>query len=179
MWVLPVCMHTWRSKKIHLCLLQAIVEMGKVKLKVRLILYNKGNILLLRQRKRTGGNYTLVGGSVGEDEFAAKALIRETLEEAGIELREEDLQLAHVLHKPTRAGGHRITLYFKATRWQGVLKTGEPDKFKGVSWFALDALPANLSPTVRHVLKKYRDGVLYSEYHPRRRSLVSEKKVAK
>lgn len=153
-------------------------EMGKVKLKVRLILYNKGNILLLRQRKRTGGNYTLVGGSVGENEFAAKALIRETMEEAGIILQEEDLQLAHVLHKPARAAGHRITLYFKATRWQGALKTGEPDKFKGVSWFALNALPANLSPTVRHVLKQYRDGILYSEFHPRSRATRDKKKVA-
>ena len=68
-------------------------------IKARLILYHKGKILLLEQTKPNGGNYTLVGGTVEEREFARQALIRESFEEAGIRLREEDLQLVHVLHK--------------------------------------------------------------------------------
>lgn len=138
--------------------------MSDTNLKVRLILYNKGNILLLRQKKSLGGNYTLVGGNIEATEYALEALIRESEEEAGIKLQPEDLQLVHVLHKRTKNKGHRITLYFKATKWNGDIKTGEPNKFKDVVWFSLDNLPANLSETVRHVLQEYRDGVMYSEF---------------
>ena len=138
--------------------------MDKILLKVRLILYNRGNILLLRQRKLQGGNYTLVGGTIENKEFSKKSLIREAHEEAGLILQAEDLQLAHVLHKKPKKKEQRITLYFKATKWSGMLKTGEPHKFKGVAWFPLNNLPDNLSDTVRHVLKEYRAGNLYSEF---------------
>ncbi len=138
--------------------------MADINLKVRLILYNKGSILLLRQKKAQGGNYTMVGGTIEVTEYAVQALIREAEEEAGVILKEKDLQLAHVLHKRTKSNGHRITLYFKASKWEGKLKTGEPNKFKGVAWFSLENLPVNLSETVRHVLKQYRDGNMYSEF---------------
>ncbi len=132
-------------------------------LKVRLILYDKGKILLLRQTKANGGNYTLVGGTIEARETAIASLIREAREEAGIVLCPVDLELAHVLHKRTRHG-HRLTLYFKAHRWEGRLRSRELDKFKKVCWFPLDSLPDKLTPTVRHVLLQYRKGHLYSEF---------------
>jgi 8-oxo-dGTP diphosphatase len=138
--------------------------MSDINLKVRLILYNKGKILLLQQKKKLGGNFTLVGGTIEDTEFAVESLIREANEEAGVFLKAEDLQLVHVLHKRTNNKGHRITLYFKATKWDGEIKTGEPNKFKDVVWFSLGNLPTNLSETVSHVLQKYRDGIMYSEF---------------
>ncbi len=132
-------------------------------IKARLILYHKGKILLLEQTKPNGGNYTLVGGNVEEREFARQALIRESFEEAGIRLREEDLQLVHVLHKIIDEE-HRIVLYFKAYRWEGELKAKETHKFRRAEWFYLEELPKNLTETVRHVLKEYRLGNIYSEY---------------
>ena len=136
---------------------------SKISLKVRLILYYKGQILLLRQTKPNGGNYTLVGGNIEQEEFAKESLIREAMEEAGIQLRVRDLQLVHVLHKK-RNGEQRITLYFKAYRWEGKLKARETHKFKEAEWFHLDELPRNLTETVRHVLEEYRNGHLYSEF---------------
>ena len=138
--------------------------MADTNLKVRLILYDKGKILLLRQKKSLGGNYTLVGGTIEDTEYALEALIRETEEEAGVLLNPKELQLVHVLHKRTKSKGHRITLYFKATQWNGVIKTGEPNKFKDAVWFSLDNLPINLSETVSHVLNEYREGNMYSEF---------------
>ena len=131
-------------------------------LKSRLILYHKGKILLLKQLKPKGGNYTLVGGNVEQGEFSKQAIIREAFEEAGIILQPEDLALAHVLHK-FKGRQHRIILYFKAQRWQGKLATREPHKFKKVKWFALEELPGNLTETVRHVMDAYRKGLMYSE----------------
>lgn len=137
--------------------------MANINLKVRLILYDKGNILLLRQKKALGGNFTLVGGTVEKEEYSRAALIREAQEEAGLIIKKENMQLVHVLHKKVKKGW-RVTLYFKATKWSGKIKTGEPEKFKGVAWASLNKLPQNLSDTVRHVLKKYREGKMYSEF---------------
>jgi ADP-ribose pyrophosphatase YjhB (NUDIX family) len=135
---------------------------GKIALKARLILYYKGKILLLKQTKPNGGNYTLVGGNVESYEYARQSLIRESYEEAGILLKEKDLKLVHVLHKNTK-GAHRVVLYFKAYKWEGELKAREKHKFKAAEWFDLENLPKNLTQTIRHVLDEYRRGNLYSE----------------
>lgn len=136
--------------------------MARIAIKARLILYHKGKILLLRQTKPNGGNYTLVGGTVESFETARESLIRESFEEAGIRLKAADLRLVHVLHKHKKKQT-RIVLYFKAYRWEGELKARETKKFKETEWFALDQLPANLTSTVQHVLDEYRKGILYSE----------------
>ena len=136
---------------------------SKISLKARLILYYKGKILLLKQTKPNGGNYTLVGGNVDSQEFARQALIRESYEEAGITLKEKDLQLVHVLHKVI-GDEHRMVMYFKAYRWEGELKARETHKFKEAELFYLESLPRNLTETVRLVLEEYRKGRFYSEY---------------
>jgi len=135
-----------------------------VTLKARLILYNRGKILLLKQQKKNGGNYSLVGGTIEKKETAKESLIRESLEEAGIILKIEHLQLAHVLHKQTKKG-QRVTFYFKASRWEGNLRSREPEKFQGVEWCHLHKLPKNLTATVRHVLQQYRKGKIYSAFN--------------
>ncbi len=137
--------------------------MANVTLKARLILYHKGKILLLKQKRKQGGNFTLVGGTIEQTETAIQALIRETEEEAGIRLNAKDLQLAHVLHKKA-SKGQRMTLYFKAKKWEGTFRNNEPQKFTGVSWFSLNNLPSNLTATARHVINQYRKGNLYSEF---------------
>lgn len=131
-------------------------------LKTRLILYDRGKILLLRQTKPNGGNYTLVGGNIERQEYAKASLIREAEEEAGISLKEKDLQLVHVLQKNTPTE-QRIVLYFKAYRWGGELRARERHKFQEAVWYHLDELPRNLTGTVRHVLDEYRKGNMYSE----------------
>ena len=133
-----------------------------ISLKARLILYHQGKILLLRQTKPNGGNYTLVGGTVEPWETARQSLTRESFEEAGIVLKKKDLRLVHVLHK-VKNGQQRIVLYFKTYRWEGELKARETHKFKEAEWFYLDDLPKNLTQTVREVLEEYRHGNLYSE----------------
>lgn len=138
--------------------------MSGISVKARLILYHKGKILLLRQTKPNGGNYTLVGGTVEKQETARESLIRESYEEAGIQLKSTELRLVHVLHK-IKKKQTRVVLYFKAYRWEGELKARETKKFREAEWFALDALPDQLTQTVRHVLNEYRKGVLYSELH--------------
>ena len=134
----------------------------KILLKARLIVEDHGKILLLKQTTRNGGKFTLVGGTVEDYEFARKALIRESFEESGIELKTNDLQLVHTLHKK-KDEITRIVLYFKATHWRGKIRSQEPHKFKEVVWCPIDELPKDMSATVRHALKHYRRGSRYSE----------------
>ena len=118
--------------------------------------------MLLKQRRGNGGNYTLVGGTVEQHEFARESLIRETLEESNITIEPKDLSLVHVLHKKTKSG-QRINLYFKASKYSGELKNVEDHKFKSVQWFPINNLPEEVTSTVRQALEAYRAGKLYSE----------------
>ena len=138
-------------------------EKAKVILKARLLLEKDGQILLLKQTSNNGGKYTLVGGTVEIGEYAKAALIRESKEEAGIELQRKNLKLVHTLHKK-RVKDTRIILYFRATKWKGEIEALETNKFKKVSWFNKYQLPKNISATVRHVLEKLGEDKRYSEY---------------
>ena len=133
-----------------------------VSLKARLFLHDHGKLLLLKQTKPNGGNYSLVGGTIERKEFAVQTLIRESWEEAGIRLSEDDLELVHVLHKRSPKE-HRIVLYFRAYHYSGQPSSKEKHKFENVEWWSLKELPRNLTGTVRHVLKAYNAGLLYSQ----------------
>jgi ADP-ribose pyrophosphatase YjhB (NUDIX family) len=134
----------------------------RISLKVRLILFNQGKILLLKQTKGNGGNYTLVGGNVDAGETSKEALVRECKEEAGITIAENDLRLVHVLQK-TGLKNQRMVLYFKAFRWEGELQRNEPQKFRAAEWHDLHKLPKNLTATIKKVLKDYKEGILFTE----------------
>ena len=134
----------------------------KISIKARLILYNKGKILLLKQTKPNGGNYSLVGGTIEFEEFAKEALIRESYEEAGILLKAKDLTLVHVLQK-NKKNEQRLVLYFKAKKWNGDIKTREPHKFIDAIWFPLNDLPKNMTSSVKQALVKSGKGILFSK----------------
>lgn len=147
--------------------------MSKQIIKTRLILYDKGRILLLKRQKALGGTHTFIGGTVKKKEFAKASLIREAFEESGLVIEVKDLQLAHVLHK-IDGKSTRVILYFKSAVWKGEPESKEPHKFKKVGWHKIGALPKSLSGTARHVLKMYRKGNLYSEFRKQSKS-VDEK----
>lgn len=131
-------------------------------IKVRLIIEEEKKVLLLEQTNENGGKYTLAGGTVEDVEFARKALIRECKEEIGIKLKPDDLVVVHILHKK-KIEEDRLTIYFKATKWENRIKCKEKKKFAAVSWCDIDNLPIRTSFTVRHVIEQIKMGALYSE----------------
>jgi 8-oxo-dGTP diphosphatase len=135
---------------------------------VRLILEDKGKLLFLRQTKRNGGRYTLIGGNVEEHEFAREALAREAKEEASVHVAPDDLVLVHTLHRhKLQKNETLLVLYFKATRFSGEPESMETKKFKDVAWFYPDNLPDEVSKPTRHVLQCISDGEIYSEFPAR------------
>ena len=140
---------------------------------VRLILEDNGKMLFLRQTKKNGGKFSLVGGNVEDNEFAREALAREALEEARIHVEPADMRLVHVLHRhKLKKDETLLVLYFKATKFYGEPESQEPKKFADVTWLPADHLPENVSKATRHVIQRLTRGEIYSEFPPRSQVLA-------
>jgi ADP-ribose pyrophosphatase YjhB (NUDIX family) len=134
---------------------------------VCLIVRRNDQMLLLR-RANTGyqdGNYGLIAGHLDGNELATQAVAREAREEAGIIVRVSDLRLVHTVHRlDTGISPERIELYFETTVWQGEPANTEPEKCSEVSWHSITALPPDIIPLVRQVLRHVAAAEPYSEY---------------
>ncbi len=140
---------------------------AKLTIVVRLFLQKEGRVMLLKQTNRNGGNYTLVGGKIDKKEMAVTALIRESYEETGIQLKEKHLKLVHVVNR-ARLSSNELILVFRAKKWIGQPNSQEPKKFKSISWFSPHELPKDTLPLIRHIMKNYIKGRYYSEYFDQR-----------
>lgn len=137
---------------------------------VRLILQEGDKILLLQQLQRNGGKYTLVGGKIQVRETPLQALIRETKEECGADVLEEDLEFVQYVYQRKSSMINTI-LVFKARKWTGAIKNLEPHKFGAIGWFSVDALPDRITKSTRHILRHLIRGSFYSEISSKNRLL--------
>jgi 8-oxo-dGTP diphosphatase len=136
----------------------------KLVLSVYIILIKEDKTLLLR-RANTGyedGNYGLVAGHADGGEPATVACCREAKEESGLDIKPEDLKLAHVMHR--RQNDERVDIFFTTDKWEGQPTNMEPEKCDDLSWFPLDNLPENAIPYIRQALENFQNGVPYSEF---------------
>ncbi len=140
---------------------------------VRLILEENGRLLFLKQTKKNGGKYTLIGGTVEEHEFAREALAREAEEEAGIRVDPRKLELVHVLHRhKLKENEIFLVLYFRARVFHGTPTNLEPEKFSAVEWHAPDLLPEKVSKPTIHVIQAIARREIYSEFPARKEVLA-------
>jgi 8-oxo-dGTP diphosphatase len=128
----------------------------------------EGNKVLLVKRANTGyhdGDYSLTAGHVDPGETYTQAMIRETKEEIGITLKEEDIEVVHIQHrKSSTDGSERVDAYFSVDKWDGEIVNCEEDKCSDISWFDLDDLPENMVPCVKLAINSIRKKKHYSEY---------------
>jgi len=129
----------------------------------------KDNKILLQRRFNTGyedGKYSFVAGNVVEGETFRLELVRETLEEAGITIKEEDLIAVHIMcrnsHTPTN--NERVDLFLTTEKWSGDIENKEPNKCDDLSWFELNNLPDNMIPYIRQAIGCIKDKIIYSEF---------------
>ncbi len=131
---------------------------------VHLFLVRDGKILLLR-RYNTGyedGNYSVPAGHIDGNERATKAMMREAVEETGIDINEDQVRMIHVMHR--KSDEERIDFFFKATQWQGEPKIMEKDKCDDLKWFSFSQLPKNTIPYVKAAIENYKNRILFSEF---------------
>jgi len=134
---------------------------------VYLILQKDNQILLLR-RYNTGyedGNYSLPAGHVDGNESFTQAMIREAYEEAGIRLKPEDVEVAHIQHRCCEdLSNERVDVFIKAYSWEGELVNKEPYKCDDLSWFDHNNLPENIIPYIRQAIENVLKNNFYSEH---------------
>ena len=129
-----------------------------------LLLFREGHVLLLR-RHNTGyedGNYSVVAGHIDGGETAKSAMVREAMEEAGLDIRPASLRMSHVIHR--YGTDERVSFFFTADVWRGEPHNREPEKSSELDWFPMNALPYNLIPYVRHAIEQVVQGNSYSEF---------------
>ena len=129
-----------------------------------LLMLKKGQKVLLLRRFNTGyedGNYCFPGGHVEKGEPISKAMIREAKEEIGIEIKEKDLNLIHILNRKVKDNAY-MDLIFECKDWQGEAKLMEKDRSDEIKWFDLNKIPYNIIPFMKAVFNEPK--MLYIEY---------------
>lgn len=131
---------------------------------VHLFFIREDQILLLR-RYNTGyedGNYSVVAGHLDGGEEVWQAAAREAFEEAGVVIRQEDVQTVGVMHRLST--DERVDFFVHVKKWEGELVNREPDKCDELTWFLLDQLPANTIPYVARAISNYRTGRWFDSF---------------
>lgn len=127
----------------------------------------KGNQILLARRCNTGyqdGNYQVPAGHIEPGELPTQALIREAVEELGIHVKEEMLELKHVSFRPQHdVTGDRVDFFFQAEIWEGEVTNAEPDKCDELLWVDIASIPQNTTPHVRVAIESLSSGRVFSE----------------
>lgn len=141
------------------------MERFKLVTACHLILIEKNQILLLR-RYNTGyedGNYSVVAGHIDGNESVIKAMRREALEEAGINIKENDLEIVHVMHRYTKER-ESIDYFLTCKHYSGQIQIMEKDKCDELAFYDLDNLPKNVIPYVRKAIEYYKNNISFSIY---------------
>ena len=139
--------------------------MGKCNFRVSVILIveNENKVCLLR-RFNTGwndGKYAVMGGHVEDGENPVVAVIREAKEELGIVVKEHDLTQVFTLG----CSPDHIYIYFKCSKYEGVVKNNEPDQCDDVQFFDVNNLPENMIDQDKLALTHiYGDGATYDSF---------------
>lgn len=141
------------------------MERFKLVTAVHLILIENEKILLQR-RYNTGyedGNYSIVARHIDGNESVIKAMQREAIEEAGIKIKEEDLEIVHVMHRKT-PDRESIDYFLTCKKYDGKIEIMEKDKCDELKFYDLKELPNNVIPYVRYGIEYYLNNEPFSIY---------------
>ncbi|GAA5145192.1 hypothetical protein GCM10025768_02090 [Microbacterium pseudoresistens] len=127
----------------------------------------RGDDVLLQLRAGTGymdGMWAAgAAGHIEPGETARAAALREAGEELGVAVDAGALTPLTVMQRTdgtTAAIEQRADWFFTASEWTGTPSIREPGKCAGLTWFALDALPAAMPAYERQVLNGLAAGSL-------------------
>lgn len=141
-------------------------ERFSVHLTIGLLIINEKNEILMMKRCNTGymdGMYGFISGHVEEGESLKQAIARETLEEAGIKIKEEDLEIVHVMHRKAK-DRESIDYFLTCKSYAGKISIMEKDKCDELKFYYLDKLPINVIPYVRKGIEYYQNNIPFSIY---------------
>jgi len=135
----------------------------KIRVSARAVIFHEGCVLL----NRFGGGvyYNFPGGGIEARENAPMAVVREVLEETGLEVSAGEFVFALEYEPKSRDDGHQISFFFRCEPLNGTalsaptLPDVNPDDASLVSrpvWILIEELPEiNLVPRVNRSLLRY------------------------
>lgn len=132
-----------------------------------LLLIKRNAVFLIRRSGnalRFPNHYVSIGGMMSVGENAIDCIVKEAYQEAGIHVREADLQClgASEFYAYYR---HLIGINFYTHVWQGEPSVHALHKHDAAGWFALDALPSLVTPGTRAVLELFSNNCLHYIRH--------------
>lgn len=104
------------------------------------------------------GTWTMPGGKVEFMEKLVDAAKRELEEETS--LIATDLEILCISDDMSDTA-HYVTVGFIAKKYEGEVKTMEPETILEWQWFDLNDLPENLYEPSRKCIRKYKEGIIY------------------
>ena len=123
--------------------------------------------VLLQRRFHTGildGKYDVsCSGHLEPNETLKEAMVRETKEEIGIDIKEEDLEYVSTMHAKFTDSEY-LLVTFHATKYQKDPTIMEPDKCDELKWVEINCLPKEIADTRKIMIENYLDNNSYSEY---------------
>lgn len=126
------------------------------------VILEQDNKLFFLRRANTGwadGLLTVPAGHVDKGSQVREAAIKEAKEEAGVDVEMEDLEFVHVDY----LRDEYTNFYFKAKKWTGEPKLGEPDLASEAVWIDKDELPDDVTPQLQRLFKQLKEGTYFSE----------------
>ena len=126
----------------------------------------KENEFLLVQRSKKAkfapGGYTIIGGSLEQDENFRQAAIREVEEEVGVIINPNDLTFVHTFFR--HGSLSNLTAHiFTCTTWQNEPYNKEPEKHEEIRWASLKTLPEKILPAHKGALESIAQNIYSSE----------------
>lgn len=106
------------------------------------------------------GTWTMPGGKLHFGESFEEGAQREVLEETGIEVSLEDLEVISLTNDRV-IDAHFVTVGMLCKRFQGEASVMEPDEITEWKWFDLDSLPSPLFDPSLKIIKNYTEGKFY------------------
>lgn len=129
------------------------------------LLLIRDNKILLMKRINTGymdGYYAVVAGHLEENENLKQAMIRESFEEVGIVIKEEDVTISSVIRRGDN--DNYFNYYLTTKRYEGVPFIKEKDKCKELIWCCLESLPDNMIANDKRAVYNYLNNITFDEY---------------
>lgn len=131
------------------------------------VVLRRGDTAAFVKRSNTAwmdGFYGTTAGKIDKGESATQAAVREAKEEAGVDIKAEDLRHLITIHRLGDDGTLWIDFYFEATEWHGEPFNAEPHMHSELTWIDFKNLPENVVPSNKFAIEQAAKGLTYTEY---------------
>ncbi len=125
----------------------------------------RGEDVLLLRRFNTGyedGKLSVVAGHVEPGETVTQAAIRESLEEVGVDLLPERVQVVGAMHR--KSEDERIDFFVSYRLAREIPRNVETDRCSELVWAKRSGLPDDTIPYVRAAMENFEHGQWFEEF---------------